>query len=43
MARRSRKKTVNPTDRKGTRNFFTWAGIVTVALLVLLYLLYRMS
>ena len=44
MAKRiSRKKTVNPADRAGTRRFFTVAGIVTVVLLVLLYGMYSLS
>jgi len=43
MPKISRKKTVNPSDKAGTRKFFTVAGIVTVALLALLYLIYSMS
>lgn len=39
----SRKKTVNPADREGTRRFFTIAGVATVVMLLLLYFMYSMS
>lgn len=43
MAKVSRKKTVNPSDKAGTKKFFTVAGTVTLLLLALLYLIYSMS
>lgn len=43
MAKVSRKKKVNESDRIGTRKFLTVAGTVTLVLLALLYLIYSMS
>ncbi|MEM9836608.1 MAG: hypothetical protein AAF828_08905 [Bacteroidota bacterium] len=44
MAKKSsRKKTVNPADRQGTRRFFTIAAICTLVLLILLYGIYTLS
>jgi hypothetical protein len=43
MAKKTRKKTINQSDRVGTRKFLTVAGAVTLILLIFLYFIYSMS